>query len=731
MKNKLLQHMNWPIIESIIYSEEDNPHTVLGKSSCLAGTIFQTFQPQAVNVYVTYPDIDEKIEMLRLEEEGYFAVLVKEKNIREYFFIIENEDGTTSSIVSPYDFEPVIKENEIKKIEDEDCFNAHEILGAKEEIINGIKGVLFTVWSPNVLRISVVGDFNNWDGRRHQMRRVSGSSVFELFIPGLSSKEKYKFEIKLKNSLTYLKNDPYALSISDELEPVSIISDSKDRYDWKDKEWIEIRVKNKHSFSAMNILEVNLDLILNKKNSIKDVSDRIIEYVCKMNYTHIQCNIPMSHQNMNDEKIIDAFYALKPAYGTDAEFKYFIEQCHMANIGVIFDWNISGFSKALYSLMGFDGTALYEHENDLQGENYRHDMKVFNYARNEVSNFLISNALYWIDNFHIDGLCFKHVGEMLYLDYGKSFGEWISNIYGGNENLEAIDFLKKLNSIIKKRNKGILLIADDNTKFSNITEAVKDGGLGFDYKWNVNWSTDMLGFFAKDPVFRKNVYNEFTFSMLYAYSEQFLLPLSVQEMMHAKSTFLNRMYGNKNEKLANLRAMYTYMFLHPGKKLSFLEFDPIDNESWIILENQYQITKEERSNISNFVQDLHQLYKNENALWLYDYNTKGFKWINVVAVDDCMYTFTRKGKTEEDTLFIVCNFSNKSFIKKTIGVPCIGKFKEIFNSDLESYGGNTAKIARKKTTKEKKKDGMKCSMNIDLAPLSIAVYKYEKIKKKK
>lgn len=733
MKNKLLTYMNWPIIESIVYSEEDNPHTVLGKTVCSAGSIFQTFQPHANKVFIKYTNDKNPQEMIKVEEEGYFAALIKEKKINDYTFLIENEDGIKYESISPYDFPPLLKQSEIKKIEDGDLLDIYNVLGAHEQVVNGIKGVRFAVWAPNALRMSVVGSFNQWDGRIHQMRRIYNSSLFELFIPNVKSGENYKYEVKLKNSLTYLKNDPYAKKINIQNDNACIIVPTDDGFKWTDKAWINKREKEIKTNKPFNIMEINFELFYKQLDSysLKEKTEELICFVKKMNYTHIQCNILMDYNKVNDEKIISNFYALNPEYALDEELKYFINQCHKDEIGVIFDWNIVGFSKDLHSLMGFDGTSLYEHANNLQGDNYKHDMKVFNYARNEVANFILSNALYWIEKFHIDGLCLKRVGEMLYLDYGKEFGDWIPNLYGGNENIEAIDFLKNLNLILKKKNKGILTIADDSTKFPNVTGSVKEDGLGFDYKWNLNWTTDMLGFFAKDPKFRKNVYNEFTFSMLYAYSEKFILSFSEQEMLHARQTFLKRMYGDKNDKLANLRAMYTYMILHPGKKMTFLDYDPFLRKPWKILQDQYSFEADEIEQISNFIQSLHELYKSENSLWLYDYDPKGFEWINAVAVDDCLYTFSRSGKKIEDKLFVVCNFSNKAMVKKAVGVPFVGKFKEIFNSDSVKFGGSTNKVARKKTSKEKKIDGMKYSINVDLEPLSVAVFKYEKNDQKK
>ncbi len=729
MEKKLYSHMNWPKIEAIIYSEDDNPHLVLGKSTCMGGTLFQTFQPQALRVFVSYNEERKQVEMLKVEKEGYFAIMVPERSVMEYIYLIENEDGTIKKMKDPYQFQPIIDAGTIEGIERGMDYEIYQTLGAHEKVIHNTPGVLFSAWAPNALRVSVVGDFNHWDGRRNPMRRLYQSGVFELFIPDVKMGDVYKFEIKLNNSLTYLKADPYAFEMQTAPFFASIVSSINNNYLWTDKNWLQSRKTINYDNKCMNILELNFAFF--KKESgyytYHEMASPIIEYVKKMHYTHIEIMPIMEYfeEECFGYKTTN-FYAPTSRFGKPEGLKYFVDLCHSENIGVIFDWIPGEFSKENHGLIGFDGTGLYEHQNDLQGENYKNNTKKFNLGRNEVTNFLIANALYWIEKFHADGLCLHGVGEMLYLDYGKKEGEWIPNIYDGNENLDAIKFLKDLNCIVKKRNKGVFTIAEDSTKWPMVTAAIKDGGLGFDFKWNVAWTYDMLGYFAKDPMFRSNVYNEFMVSMVYAYSERYMIGFTHHEMVNAKASLFERMYGNPKEKYANMRAMYSYMFFHPGKKMMFLDHNPITLQSWNVNKNAYmQEFNEEIMQFYTFMEEIHNFYQKEPALFQYDYQTKGFQWVNSICQKDCIYSFVRKGKETKEILFIICNFENKEVIKKDVGVPFYGKYKEVFNSSLIKYGGELEKTARKKNAQTKDADGMQYSIKVHLEPLSVSVYKVE------
>ncbi len=716
MQKKLYPYMNWPMIESIVYSEEDQPHTVLGKSVCKAGTIFQTFQPNALKVWVIFGPKNTKLEMVKIDEMGFFAAITEQKKVKEYEYVVEKRDGSKEVILDPYQFEEVIKKSDIEKFEKGEHYEIYRILGAHEQIQEGIQGILFAVWAPNAKRVSVVGDFNDWDGRVHQMRRIYSSGVFELFIPHLQTNCVYKYEIKLKNTLTYLKADPYTTKTEMPPNSASIV-DTDEKFSWTDQKWISERKNYDIKKMPVSIMEINF-LYLQKefsKKSFLKVAEEVVHYALKMQYTHIECEPFLEF--VNEDEICEQtsqFYAVSRRYGGSYYFKYFVNLCHEHGLGVVADWNCSSFPKDLYGLNGFDGTALYGHENEKLGENFRNGTKNFNYGRNEVRNFLLANALYLIHEFHFDGLKLCHVGEMLYLDYGKSDNQWLPNIYGGNENLEAIRFLQDLNNLVHKEVKGVFTIADDSTKWMNTTGSLNDGGLGFDLKWNYGWTYDMLGFFEKDPKYRSKVYNEFMFSTIYACAENYQLFLSHKEAHHTKDGLLNRMYGDVKQKESNLRGLISYMYIHPGKKLMY----------------QYSLG-EDNALINQMLLELNTIYRTEPALYDNDKNEHGFEWIDSVDTDSCVYTFVRKGKGQDSWIFCVCNFSSREYKAKLIGVPYMGKYKEFFNSSMVKYGGEKEKLSRKRTSNKVAKDGMTQSIKLDLLPGSVSLLKLERIAPRK
>ncbi|MCM1308990.1 MAG: 1,4-alpha-glucan branching protein GlgB, partial [Butyrivibrio sp.] len=608
---------------------------------------------------------------------------------------------------------------------------AYELLGAHITKVNGVKGVFFAVWAPNALRVSVVGDFNGWDGRRHQMEKNDESGVFELFIPGIEEGAVYKYELRIKGGAAVLKADPYAFAAELRPNTASVVYNPKS-YKWNDKEWLNGRDRDKYKTKPMSIYELHAGSFKTPDGegeflNYRELAPAVIEYVLKMGYTHVELMPVMEHPFDGSWGYqVTGYYAPTARYGTPDDFKYFMDELHGAGIGVILDWVPAHFPKDAFGLARFDGTCLYEHFDKRQGEHPDWGTLIYNFGRPEVADFLISNAVFWAREYHADGIRMDAVASMLYLDYGKRDGEWVANMYGGNENLEAVDFLKKLSKTFDRQCKNAMLIAEESTAWPQVTGDVEDGSLGFDYKWNMGWMNDFLDFMRCDPLFRKGRYNELTFSMIYAYSEDFILTLSHDEVVHGKCSMLNKMPGaGKKEKLANLRAAYGFMFTHPGKKLLFMGQDfGMENEWWEARQIDWELTQlEENRQLMDYVADLNRLYKTEPALHRLDYTPDGFEWINNISADECIVVYVRK-TSETDMLLVAANFTPVRRDKYKVGVPHMGKYKEIFNSEDEKYGGSGAVNKRVIPSKKDECDGREDSIRLTVPPMGVTILRY-------
>ena len=605
--------------------------------------------------------------------------------------------------------------------------------------IHGVSGVYFAVWAPNAMRVSVVGDFNHWDGRHHQMDRLSVSGIFELFIPGVKAGALYKYEIKAKGSLVYLKADPYGNESELRPKTASIVADLK-KYQWNDGEWMKSRKQLHDEKKPLAVYEMHLGSWRKPEEegrlfyNYREIAPLLADYVKEMGYTHVELMPVMEHPL--DESWgyqVTGYYAPTSRYGSCEDFMYFMDYMHQQGIGVILDWVPAHFPKDTFGLSNFDGTCLYEHLDPRQGMHPHWGTLIYNYGRPQVKNFLISNALFWAEKYHADGIRMDAVASMLYLDYGKNDGEWVANIYGGNENLEAIEFLKHLNSIFKKKHPDALLIAEESTAWPKITGKVEDDGLGFDYKWNMGWMNDFIDYMKKDPIYRSGAHDELTFSMIYAYSEKFLLSLSHDEVVHGKGSLLNKMPGDKEKKMANLRAALGYMMVHPGKKLLFMGQEFAQEREWSEQrELDWNLLEEkDHKEMQDYMKALLKLYKEQPALFEEDYDPDGFEWINVMETEKNMLTFIRRGKKKESTLVVVCNFSALPYEKYQMGVPYPGKYKEIFNSDAKIYGGTGVGNPRVKVSKKEEWDERKNSIMINVAPLAVQIFSYTKNETKK
>ncbi|MCH5253754.1 MAG: 1,4-alpha-glucan branching protein GlgB [Lachnospiraceae bacterium] len=730
MNKKLYKLMKWPEIEGIIYSEEDDPHHVLGAHVSGNNILIQAFLPGAQSVRVQPETGNKSYPMECVDEAGFFAVLIPGKTIFPYEYIAEYEDGSLKKVKDAYNFKPQIDKRDTDKFNAGIHYSIYEKLGAHPMKIDGVDGVYFAVWAPNAIRVSTVGDFNGWDGRVHQMRRLWDSGIFEIFIPGVKAGDCYKFELKVKGGLTYLKADPYAFGQQLRPDSASVVRDIVG-FEWDDAKWLKKR-KNVHAANApISIYELYLGSFAKPEDdapylNYRDLAPKIISYVKKMNYTHIELMPVMEHplDGSWGYQVI-GYYAPTSRYGTAQDFMYFMNEMHKAGIGVILDWVPAHFPRDTYGLSNFDGTCLYEHMDPRKGSHPHWGTLIYNYGRPEVANYLIANALYWIEQYHADGIRMDAVASMLYLDYGKNEGQWVANMYGGNENLEAVEFLKHLNSIVKKRNEDVLMIAEESTAWPKITGDLNDGGLGFDLKWNMGFMNDYLSYIKNDPYFRSGCHNNLTFSMIYAYSENFVLVFSHDEVVHGKATMLGKMPGNREEQFANLRLTYAYQMTHPGKKLFFMGQDIGEytewNESreveWNLLEN------EEHKKLNKLVADLNKIYTTLPAMYQKDTSWEGFEWINCITPQACMLSYLRKTDKEEDTLVVVANFAN---VKQnlTVGVPYEGKYKEILNTDARIYGGNNIVNKKEKQTIEKEWDGKPYAIEMVSAPLSLSIFAF-------
>ncbi|HBA67908.1 MAG TPA: 1,4-alpha-glucan branching enzyme [Lachnospiraceae bacterium] len=732
MNNKLYKVMNWPDIEEIIYSESDNPHRTLGAHIVGNNTLVQAYFPGAKSVILQNAKDKKGYEMEMVDEEGFFAVLVPGKTPLSYEYIVEYDDGSLKKVKDAYNFAPQIQEEDMERFAAGIHYTIYEKLGAHPMTVDGTKGVYFAVWAPNAVRVSAVGDFNGWDGRIHQMRKLGSSGIFEIFIPGAKVGENYKYEIKVKGGLTYLKADPYAFGQQLRPDTASVIRESAEgsKFKWDDQKWIKDRKNRQGKDKPLSIYELYLGSFKRGEDgkylNYRELAPLIIDYVKEMGYTHIELMPVMEHpfDGSWGYQVI-GYYAPTARYGTNEDFMFFMNEMHKAGIGVILDWVPAHFPRDTYGLSNFDGTCLYEHQDPRQGSHPHWGTLIYNYGRPQVSNYLIANALYWIEQYHADGIRMDAVASMLYLDYGKNDGEWVANIYGGHENLEAVEFLKHLNSVVKRRNEGVLMIAEESTAWPRVTGDVEDNGLGFGIKWNMGWMNDFLGYISYDPYFRAHHHNELTFSMIYAYSEQFMLVFSHDEVVHGKGTLIGKMPGEIKDKFANLRLTYAYMMLHPGKKLLFMgqdigEFDEWNEER----EVEWGLTAyDSHKGVQNLVKALNKMYISCPALYKYDTSWDGFEWINCISSNDCMLVFMRKADKPEEILVAVANFANvcREF---TIGVPYAGKYKEILNTDRTEFGGEGNVNKEIICSVEEEYDGRDNSIRMTSAPLSVCVFGY-------
>ncbi|HEU0078836.1 MAG TPA: 1,4-alpha-glucan branching protein GlgB, partial [Longimicrobiaceae bacterium] len=607
----------------------------------------------------------------------------------------------------------------------------YSVLGAHPCELDGVRGTRFAVWAPNARRVSVVGHFNGWDGRRHVMRSHPGSGVWEIFLPGVERGAVYKYEIRAPSGELLLKADPMAFAAEMRPDTASVVF-GLDHPAWEDGEWMRARAERNPCEGPMAVYEVHLGSWRRGEDDrvpgYRETAHRLADYVCEMGFTHVEL-LPVAEHPYDPSwgYQVTGYYAPTSRYGTPDDFRYFVDHLHRRGIGVILDWVPAHVPRDAHALRLFDGTPLYEHADPRQGEHPDWGTMVFNFGRNEVRNFLVANALYWLEEFHVDGLRVDAVASMLYLDYSRKAGEWVPNRYGGRENLEAIAFIQQLNTVVRERVPGTLMIAEESTAWPGVTQPAHLGGLGFHLKWNMGWMNDFLRFAQEDPVYRQFHFNLVTFSLMYAFSERFVLPLSHDEVVHGKGSLANKMPGDAWQKLANLRLALGYMWAHPGKKLLFMggelgqwrEWSEGRALDWELLDDRLH------AGVQRFVRDLNALYGREPAFWEMDFAHEGFEWIDFHDVRNSVVSFVRRGREPGEELVFVCNFTPVPRMGYRVGLPRPGRYAEVLNSDAEAYGGSNLGNAGAVESEPVPEHGRAQSAPMVLPPLGLLVLKRE------
>jgi 1,4-alpha-glucan branching enzyme len=683
-------------ILQIVHGEHPNPFGVLGmhRAALLDGPtmVVRAFVPDALEVRVVDRRSGAETPMERLDEAGFFEATFGDGDRFAYRLRAIWEGGVQNEFDDPYAFATTLGELDLHLLAEGRDLQLYRKLGAHPHSTEGASGVRFAVWAPNAARVSVVGDFNSWDGRRHLLRRHPGGGIWDTFIPGLDVGTLYKYEIKPRFGPPFVKADP--IGFRTEVRPATAsVVHTLGNYEWNDESWLERRRRTNSAIEPMSVYEVHLGSWRwqgDRPSTYRELAETLPEYVTDLGFTHVELLPVMEHPfDPSWGYQVTGYFAPTSRFGEPDDFKYLVDRFHQKGIGVLLDWVPAHFPKDAAGLRRFDGTALYEHQDPRMGEHPDWGTMIFNYGRNEVRNFLIANAVYWFDEFHIDGLRVDAVASMLYLDYSRREGEWLPNRYGGRENLEAIEFFRELNRTVRELFPGALMIAEESTAWPGVTQPTETGGLGFHFKWNMGWMNDFLRFIEHEPIYRKYHLGLLTFSLMYAFSEHFVLPISHDEVVHGKRSMLDKMPGDEWQKFANLRLALGFMWSHPGKQLLFMgseigqwrewnESGPLD---WDLLERPLH------QGLQRWVRDLNHAYREEPALWRRDTTHEGFEWIDFHDVENSVVIFRRIGDEPQDELIVLCNFTPVPREAYRVGVPVAGRYREILNSDSELYGG--------------------------------------------
>jgi len=675
--------------DALVQGRHSDPFAVLGLHRTGASRVVRTFQPQAKSVVLIDRDGNVLTEMDRVHADGLFTAIMPPRK-RRYLFRVTTFDEFSSEFEDPYRFPSSLGDLDLYLLGEGSDLKIYNKLGAQVRTLNGVRGTRFSVWAPNASRISVIGDFNEWDGRRHIMRLHPGNGIWEIFLPGVAAGSHYKYEmLDQDGKLLPLKTDPFGNYHEPPPGNASIVYES--RYDWRDDNWVRERSVTPNLDAPVSIYEVHLGSWRRKDDgrhlSYRELAGELVDYVQDMGFTHIEL-LPVSEHPFDGSWGYQPIGMFAPTqrFGNPDDFRYFVDRCHAAGIAIILDWVPAHFPRDEHGLRRFDGTALYEHEDPRKGEHADWGTLIFNFGRREVVNFLIGSALYWIEEFHIDALRVDAVASMLYLDYSREDGEWVPNEHGGNENLEAVSFLRKLNTELHAH--GATSYAEESTAWPGVSRPVDLDGLGFTYKWNMGWMNDTLSYMSEDPVHRKHHHDKMTFGLVYAFDENFVLPLSHDEVVHGKRSLLGRMPGDDWQRFANLRAYYANMFGHPGKKLLFMGSELAQHQEWghdrALDWNLLEYPN--HAGVQGLVRDLNDLYRRTPALYEVDFEGDGFEWINWDDRDNSVLSWIRRDRSGG---YVICvtNFTPIIRYDYQLGVPEKRRYEEVLNTDAEKYGG--------------------------------------------
>ncbi len=726
-------------IERFVMGDDDDPFSILGmhveKRGGKSVVVVRAFDPRAEEISVVDAATDKPVaDLTRVHEQGFFAGDVPGKTaLFKYRLAVKSAGETAPRMVEDaYRFDAVLGELDLHLLTEGTHLRVFEKLGSHAMTKDGVKGTSFAVWAPNARRVSVIGDFNGWDGRVHPMRKRHESGVWEIFLPHVGVGAIYKYEIVDRfGNLLAEKADPFAQEAEHPPKSASIVPDETP-YVWDDAEWLAVRAEKHGRESPTMVYEVHLGSWKlkpeegNRCLTYRELADELVPYLTDLGFTHVEL-MPIH------EFPFDGSWGYQPTglfaptsrFGKPADFKYFIDTCHKAGIGVLIDWVVGHFPTDAHGLSYFDGTHLYEHSDPRLGKHMDWDTLIFNYGRREVSNFLLSNALYWMEEYHIDGLRVDAVASMLYLDYSRNEGEWIPNMFGGRENLEAIDFLKRMNELVYGHHDGVMTVAEESTSWPMVSRPTYLGGLGFGYKWNMGWMNDTLRYMCKDPVHRRYHHNLLTFGLLYAFTENFVLPLSHDEVVHGKGSLLSKMPGDSWQQFANLRCYYAFMYTMPGKKLLFMggefgqgdEWNHKKSLDWHLLEYPFQ------SGVLSLVRDLNNFYASNPALYETDCLPEGFMWIDCHDSDNSAISYIRQAKDQDDIIVVVCNFTPIVRESYRIGVPLDGPYAEAINTDATCYAGSGVGNAGRVDAEPIEAHGHPYSLDLKLPPLATLVLK--------
>lgn len=743
MHEKLQNWINWTLYDELVDCKINAPKQILGNHPYEGGQVITAYRPDATGMEIVARKGKASEWMEQINDRGFFGLYAEKDKYKDYSFRVHYGDGNVIEIDDPYVVPTQISSMDCYLFGEGKHYEIYEKLGAHPMTINGVEGTLFAVWAPHARRVSVVGDFNLWDARVHQMDIIGSSGIYELFIPGVKEGAVYKYQILTREGEILHKADPYGNSAQLRPETASVVADIRD-FAWTDQTWMRKR-RSKDRLDCrkepISIYEVHLGSWKKKDGdedgfyNYREMAEELGDYVVDMGYTHIEVMGIAEHPFDGSWGYqVTGYYAPTSRYGTPNDFMYFVDYMHSRGISIILDWVPAHFPKDAHGLARFDGLPLYEHPDTRRGEHPHWGTLIFNYGMKEVENFLVANALFWIEKFHIDGLRVDAVASMLYLDYGKDDGQWLPNENGGRENRDVINMFRHMNGVLEERDPGAIMVAEESTSWAGVTAPASMDGLGFLFKWDMGWMNDFLQFMHCPPESRHYDFNKLTFSMMYAYSENFIQALSHDEVVHGKSTLLNKMPGNRDQQFANLRVCYGFMYGHPGKKLLFMgqefgqdhEWNEATSLSW------GDLAYDQHKGIQRYVRALNKLYKDYPSMHVHDGNAMGFEWISCDDRLSSVVSFVRRGETTKKQLLFICNFHTNEYRDYRVGVPCPGHYQEVLNSDAEEFGGlNRVNNFKPLKAEPIPYDGHEYSIGFALPPLTTVVFAYDyKVEKK-